>query len=550
MKRLERFLDARFAWAIGLSCLFYFGIEVVYILRLPLVMDEFQGASAVHRLFDQVPYLDFKPYKTVLGYYLELPLMLLTDDPWQQIVFVKLGLALATSISIFFAARMLSRHFSTSAVFLATVVLVSMSTFLERSASLRVDMLTSLFGLFSLLFLMDRRLIVSGVLAGVSFLVSQKGVYFIFCAGSALGTHWLLHDRGRRAFVECLRFSASALAPIGAYFAIWAVVASAGIVGHEVFVKNQSIAFTEMYEIRHYWFQTAARNPYFWIVTILSLGQLFVLRHRRPESFRDSILLVYGGLLLGLCLWHKQPWPYFFVLVIPTCWVLIASFYHVEMQNPRGLSSGFLAILILLGVGFPAQRIPVVLARDNALQRSTVSVANQLMHEDETYLAGLSILHAHRHAKRLGWLDARRLNRLSSESPLGLIETLEEERLKLVITNYRIRQLPPALLDYLAGNYMPYVGNILLFAPTIEEGTTHQDLSFAGRYRLVGSAGATIEIDGELLQSGETVQLTEGGHHFVASQPFRLRLSPEGVDLPSDPRLMDKGILFDDVYGY
>jgi len=534
-------------------CLFYFSVEVVYILGLPMVMDEFQGASAAYRLVDEVPYLDFKPYKTVLGYYLQVPPMLLTVDPWRQMIFVKVSLAMANSLSIFAAARMLARHFRPSAVVLATVVLVSMSTFLERSASLRVDMLTSLLGLFSLLFLLDRRLIISGVLAGISFLISQKGVYFILCAGSALGSYWLLHDRCRRSFVECLQLGTAALAPIIVYLTFWAVVSSAGTVGHEVFVRSQPIVFTQIYEIRYFWLQTITRNPYFWALTMLSLGQLFAFRSRGPVSFRDWILLVYGGGLLGFALWHKQPWPYFFVLVIPTCWVLITSFYDVELRRSRALSNVALGMLILFGICYPAQRFPIVLARDNAMQRSNVSVAHQLLEGEGggTYLAGLSMLHGHRHVSGgLGWLDARRLQALLIEDQEKLIKNLEGQRLKLVITNYRIRQLPAKLLDYLAENYAPYVGNILLFAPSIEEGKTRKELPFTGRYVLIGPSGVSIEIDGDAHEAGESIQLKEGVHEFAAPQKFRLRLAPEGIDLPTDLLLAGRGILFDDVYGY
>ena len=172
---LARIVEEYFTPALALLCFVYLGIEFVYIARLPFVMDEFQGASEVYRLMSEIPYVDFKPYKTVLGYYLQLPPMLLSDDPWRQMMLVKQAMALATAGSIFLAARMLLRHFSSLSVFLATLMLVLMSTFLERSASLRVDMLTSLFGLFGLICLLDRRVLAAGVLAGLSFLVSQKG---------------------------------------------------------------------------------------------------------------------------------------------------------------------------------------------------------------------------------------------------------------------------------------------------------------------------------------------------------------------------------------
>ena len=66
---------------------------------------------------------------------------------------------------------------------MATAALFAMSTFLERAAELRVDMLTSLAGLVSFVLLLSRRYALAGLACGLSFLISQKGVYF-FAAGA------------------------------------------------------------------------------------------------------------------------------------------------------------------------------------------------------------------------------------------------------------------------------------------------------------------------------------------------------------------------------
>ena len=72
----------------------YLGVQALYVPRLPLVMDEFQGARAAWRLLADVPYRDFTPYKTVLGYYLQLPALTLLEDPWLALLATKLWTAL------------------------------------------------------------------------------------------------------------------------------------------------------------------------------------------------------------------------------------------------------------------------------------------------------------------------------------------------------------------------------------------------------------------------------------------------------------------------
>ena len=91
VRAIER-VEANFRPLLGLLVLFYLLLEGRYAWRLPLVADEFQGFYSVARLRGALPYVDFVPYKTVLGYYIQLPLTLFSDDPWLQLMSVKLGM--------------------------------------------------------------------------------------------------------------------------------------------------------------------------------------------------------------------------------------------------------------------------------------------------------------------------------------------------------------------------------------------------------------------------------------------------------------------------
>src|SRR6266849_5352658 len=77
-----------------LLLLSYLGIESVYIVGFPLIMDEFATAACVYRTIDQlVPYRDYVPYKTVLGYYLQLPIFLLPFRTWTELFLAKFEMA-------------------------------------------------------------------------------------------------------------------------------------------------------------------------------------------------------------------------------------------------------------------------------------------------------------------------------------------------------------------------------------------------------------------------------------------------------------------------
>ena len=165
---LRRFVPIALAIAFA-----YLAIQIAAISRLPLVMDEFDGAYEAHELLTRVPYRDFAPYKTVLGYYLQIPPVAVAADPWTGLMLSKVWLAAINTACIFGVTLSLAALFSPAAAGASAVLLICMTSFLGRSSEIRVDMLTAWAGLFSMLLLLRRRWLAAGVLAGVSFLISQ-----------------------------------------------------------------------------------------------------------------------------------------------------------------------------------------------------------------------------------------------------------------------------------------------------------------------------------------------------------------------------------------
>ena len=102
-EKIDQFLDRRFYWVVAVICVIYAVIEITYVTGLLLVMDEFQGAYAVTRLSDGIPYRDFMPYKTILGYYIQLPALMLPGDTWSKLMYVKTEMTVINTVAIFFA---------------------------------------------------------------------------------------------------------------------------------------------------------------------------------------------------------------------------------------------------------------------------------------------------------------------------------------------------------------------------------------------------------------------------------------------------------------
>jgi len=549
---IAEFLDRRYPWVIGALGLWYAVIQLLYVSTMPLVMDEFAGAEAVHRLTAGIPYRDFVPYKTVLGYYLQLPALLLGSDSWSMTICVKYEMVLINTACLLGASALLARHFRRAAVALGLLLLVCMSTFLERSSDLRVDMLTAWFGLFSMLALLRRRACVAGLLAGASFLVSQKGAYYMLAGGLALGVYWLCAERSRRRLIDAAAFTACALAPVLLYLAAFELLGrAAGSVSSQVVTAHSAVVFDNLYPtVRKYWFQTVERNPFFYGAMLLALGRAFGARH---GGFREWLLWVYGGTIIAGCVWHRQPWPYFFVILVPTAWVLIASLFDGELRRAGRFSVPLLLVMALIGVGWPLRRVPVVLERDQGAQRNAVRLVEAITEGDEKYLAGVDMVLGRRQPGGLAWLDRARLGRVKKAGGKAVINRLEEDPPKALIMNYRLHALPRPVKSYFAANYRRLHGNVHVYCPTLPASKSEWYVPFDGDYRVRQSgkkAPASVFVDGEEVRRGRVLELWKGGVPYESERDFRLCLEPAGWEEIADPAWAKSVRMFHRPYDY
>ena len=553
---LVTWLDRNATRVVVVLALVYVAIELVYLSRLPLVMDEFQGAWSVDRLRSELPYRDFRPYKTVLGYYLQLVPRSLPLDLWPRLLVVKATMAVLNGAAIVAGALWLIRRHRPAAVCLSTLALVCMSTFLERSTELRVDMLTAWCGCFGLLLLLDGRAFLAGVLAATSFLVSQKGAYYIGCSLAALAvvawgnragrSEWWL---GARLLLTHL---AGLLAPIAIYVAAWGAVSSFGEVIGATFFAHGHIALTDMYDnLGKYWRDTLKANPFFWAIAAAAVGTAWFRRSSEDFGRRQLLVFVYGGLLGILGALHKQPWPYFFVILIPTAWVLGTFFFETALEKPLARPRAALAFYVVLAVLLPLAQMPRVFLRDNGFQRQSVNLAQAILEPGDTYLAGVELVPTHRQTMQdLSWLDRRRKKRLATLDLERMVRELDQTPPKLLVWSDRLEKLPARLDDWLRSTFTPFSSNVWLYAPTIQADEPRLTLRFTGFYRILAPTDVTVTIDGRTAKGGQRLALSAGAHTVDAPRGVRLQLTPEVPAHLLDPRWAAPRPFFNRVYDY
>ena len=538
-----------------LIALAYFSIQMVYVSRLPLAMDEFDGAYEAHRLSFETPYRDFTPYKTVLGYWLQSLPLRTAGSPWEGLMRVKFALAALNTAALIAVGLALGRRFRFESVIASMAFTVLVSSFLERSSDLRVEMLTAWFGVATLLLLIERRFAISGLICGLGFCVSQREALYWVAANLAIAAVVGTTERWPMLLRKLVAWNLGFILPVAAYVGAWSLVAGPQAVITATFLAHADTVTTTFYEIQgRYWGQTILRNWFFWGLSAVAIWRLESLRARR-HSWAHDVTLVFASVLLLLSIWYRQPWPYFFVLVIPVLFILHAAFLDAEFATaPLRLTRPILAAAIAFGIILPLSRIPVVVARDNSYQRQTVEIARAVLRQpSDTYMAGTDLVYDRKQTiPELSRMDAIMLARLNSRSAPeieALIRAIDRTPPKLLINNYRLAQFPKEIRSYFASHYERLWASVYTYAPLIEDRQS-VDLKFDGIYMIDVSDRSEAVIDGRPAGHGSRIALNSGQHVVETRTPVRLRLLPDGLDGLLDPDSEQQRDLYPSVYDY
>lgn len=443
---------ATFHSSLIILCLAYLTFEFYLIPHLRLAADESWFASHIYQYTHQLPYRDFPPYKTILGYYLYSVPLFFSHDIVAPIFYIKKEIAVLNTLFLGTAAWMLSRLFKPAAVLFTLAMILSSHFFLIYSVELRVDMLTAWLGLFAFLLALRERFLLGGLLLAASFLVSQKAIWFFFAINAALGMYWLFAARDKQRFLQLVIFNLSTIIPIALYLIIWSFISSSHAVLNSVFYE--SIAVAKMTIFADIWFsswQIALFNSpllfLLWPITWLSIFTPAATEATRRVRWLTTI---FANIILLLVIQYKQPFPYNLVYAVPALLMLYSDFFswlidYFQQKNQIVLKSrtwfwlislicigiygiilmfnlprislaimlipvmlwhipkkpqsilpillGF--ILVSIGIFYPLSHVkPMLTHTDNSYQARMIRLAHSLLKDQETYVAGIPFLYS------------------------------------------------------------------------------------------------------------------------------------------------------------
>jgi len=526
-------------------CLSYLLFEFLFIPHWTLTADEFVFAKHISEYTIGIPYLDFEPYKSVLGHYLlSLPLFF-TQGLFEPIFRMKEEIAIINTACIAITCFWSMRLFDKRAVLLTLFALLANHYFIIYSTDLRVDLLATWACLFSALAALQMRWRLSGLLFSIGFLVSQKALWYFAAINGSLVFCYALFRTSSYSLRSIFQFNIAAIIPVVIYLMIWSFIASPTIVLHNFFYDAYVQAGIDFYLPIYWgcWATVLSHGPFLFLLwpvaTYLSIAN---------QSFADALsqrrlfIVCVATIALILFIRYKQPFPYNFVFVFPAFFLLYAEFF--TLFTPR--RSVFFFLFIVAGIFFPFyQSLKGAVSFNGHYQQTITSLAATLLKDEGDYVGGIPFLftkdqpiegmknligpqieYIETPSEKMGQLLLPSLY-LAPTSPEKIIDDFERGSVKLLISNYRLFSLPPKVITYFKDHYQHYYGGIYLYAPVIHANQLSFYLKFGGKYRIESKSTSRLTIDGKRYHAGQLIELKKGDHLCYAKKDFRLTMVPD-----------------------
>lgn len=530
------------AYAVALT---FVAFKALLLVRLAwrsfFVMDEFQHAGYA-RYFDYGLYDILWPFKTVLWAAYYRVSHALANDAVELMLLARMqatALALTMLVLVYRITRNTS-HSRLQSLFAVAVVL-SFSTFMERSFRIRAEPVAVVFALTAVWAVCRPRLshwhvLAAGILSGAAFLSTQKAVYFNLALGLGLVVNALAARSTRRAASQ----GAILLSGWGLALLIYAVVfrgADVLPVFSQVFGKPVSLAVYggKMYgNMGRYIDQTLERNvlPY----ALCGIGWLVGARRVLRDDGPGRVLWTFSAVMTVCVFNHTQPWPYVFVMVIPC----IAPWAAEVPASIRSWSEPAVALACFALLLPSFERNTKYLAFGNVHQLETVATAEALLAPDDVYMDGIGMVPTRQVALAGAWWDRPHIGEVI-QNP-SIIQDILDEGPKLWILSYRTDKVDDLLSPVFERSYVPVATNVLLTGTSIEGGLEVTfDAVWQGDYRLYTLDGrpadVAVEVDGDrrrgviaIERGAHTLRIVEPGGRYVLL-PADL---PEGLTIPPE----------------
>ena len=464
-------------------------------------------------------------------------------------------LACATLAMVYACARALGESRLRSVVIL--LLLLSFSNFIERIFRTIAEPLAVFFAVAALLVVLRRRadrpttILAAGVLCGLSFVTTQKAVYFDVALGVALIADAAIARRLRAVIDRGAWLVLGWIIPVAGYCVLFGGTDPVPVARNLLFgptaVVSSSIA-AEYGGLRQYVLQTLLRNLV--LYAFCFAGMIMELTRIRQLDERRRIALVFSVVITALVFAHNQPWPYVFIMALPfmSLWALVPLDRIASEPKYVRLAVLALAFSVVVSLVRNVQYLQI----DNGRQLALVARAESTLRPGEVYFDGIGMLPNRPEPSTL-WLDRHYVLKTLNEGPRSeAYGIFAESPPKIILWSYRTSAIEPVVGPPIRDSYVQVAPNLRVAGRRlVRREPTIFKVPLAGRYALYAENGRPVEAQVEVngVRSYGPFDLDRGSTRIVlVSGPERAFLLPQGsYEKAIRPGLDDKS-LFDRVY--
>ena len=487
-------------------------------------MDEFVDLSIAADLYrGLIPFKDIHyPRPFLFNYLFSLSFCFLNNSLW--ILWFNRFLFFLINIGILFFVYRITCYYLKEKIFAwFSVLLVSTAVpFLFNGCRIRSDVINSFLYLivyYDLLIHWKKPKFgfIEGGILGVSFLISQKAVYYVLVY--FLSIFLLAYVEKRKDLWERLKRGALGfLCVLAIYLSLILTIGASS----DFFKTNIQRAFyvgiiSNTYNSFKYLGLFASRNIVSVLLFLFSfLLQLkFSLYHRFQKGTSElqktpnNILLIHVVVLFGILFLHKAKFPYFFVMSIP----LLAVFISFQMQTFLSKSK-----LLFISIVIAVSLIPLFLSlflwkKTASYQFELIKAAEKCLDPGDSYFDGIGMVFLRPKASQLN-LTRRNISEYYHGKYPRLIQELKNKQCKLIISNYRIKKLKEPENSFINNNYIqiPKAPHILIPGKILPRDKSNFEINIEGNYILLKSSDVKIKIDGR--EVNDKIYLSRGMHYF------------------------------------
>lgn len=501
-----------------ISLIILFGFLFIISLFRPFISDEFHEAVLVSKLFKLTPYKDFLYYKNVLGYYLKAPLLMLPISWWSKLVLTRVTLFLFFLLHFILFIIKARKFFSPLLLTLSLGLAYLISQSILHTVAYRVDLITMVVCSFALLFTLDRKFLVSGLLLGVAFLISQKaGLYYL----PLFGVITVLQPKEFKPF---LRVSFGILIPVVIYILFWGFLSDFKTVIYTMFIQDTIMATSAGLSVRWYWLKSLKENTFIYLTSFTGLYPLFW----KEQSKELKACLLFTSILFIEAMFLGQPWPHWFILWCPfLAFPLYTIFIHLETKQLEKVIIGVTLLGLIQTTGNLLYRYQF----NNEYQKFNLLLLESFLQKGESYLAGVDVHESYdqnpSELREMYAMNRIKVFQSSIDEKKKLVEKFKNSPPHILFYNYRLREFIPEIQALFDEYYYHFWGNIFAYQIRISPGEQFYNVPIDGKFLLSGNELLEIEFRNQKWKRGNSFILKPGPIKIKSNGSATLKLIPK-----------------------